>query len=148
MTQVSRFRLREDIQKRINELLAEVLLGIKDKSELELFLEDFLSPIEKTVLSKRLAIAILLAKGNDYANIARVLKVTPTTISKMSLHMKYGNGAIAKITEKVLNKDSKNIILQELASIFDVPIKGLPLSNYYKKKKERENKIYRLKKEL
>lgn len=148
MTQVSRFRLRENIQERINELLAEVLLGIKVKTELKSFLEDFLSPIEKTVLSKRLAIAILLAKGNDYANIARVLKVTPTTISKMSLHMKYGNGAIVKITEKILNKDSKNIVLQEIASVFDVPIKGMPISAYYKKKKERSDKIYRLKKEL
>lgn len=148
MTQVSRFRLKEDIQERVNELLAEVFLGIKDKSELKSFLDDFLSPTEKTVLSKRLAIAILLAKGNDYANIARVLKVTPTTISKVSLHMKYGNGSIVKITEKVLNKDSKNIILQELASIFDVPIKGMPISAYYKKNRERENKIYRLKKEF
>lgn len=148
MTQVSRFKLREDIQERINELLAEVLLGIKNKFELKLFLDDFFSPIEKTVFSKRLAIAILLAKENDYANIARVLKVTPTTISKMSLHMKYGNGAMNKITEKILNKDSRNVILQDLASIFDVPIKDMPISTYYKKKKERENKIYRLKKEL
>lgn len=148
MTQVSRFKLRTDIQDRINELLAEVLLGIKNKPDLKLFLDDFLSPIEKTVLSKRLAIAILLAKGNDYSNISRVLKVTPTTISKMSLRMKYGNGSMIKVTEKVLNKDAKNVVLQELASIFDVPIKGLPMSEYHKKVQKRSQNIARLKKEI
>ena len=44
------------------------------------FLEDFFSPTERTVMAKRLAIAVLIAKGNDYRTIAQILKVTPITI--------------------------------------------------------------------
>lgn len=148
MTQLSKYKLKPEVDKRINDILSSVFLGLKTKNELNNFLDDFLSPIEKTVLAKRLAIAVLIAKGNDYRSIGEILKVTPNTISKMSLHMKYGNGSIKKVTDKILTGDAGRIIIQELASFFDVPTKGLPISDYYKKKHDRAEKIYKLKHEI
>ncbi|KKR86596.1 MAG: hypothetical protein UU32_C0013G0007 [Candidatus Woesebacteria bacterium GW2011_GWB1_41_10] len=148
MTQVSRFKLKPEVEERIFDLLSDSLIRFKNKKELNDFLDDFLSPIEKTVLAKRLAIAVLIAKGNDYLDIGRILKVTPTTIAKMSLHMKYGNGAVKKVAERIVSSDNAKIILQDLAGIFDVPIKGQPLSEYSKKVAERDRKIYRLQKEI
>lgn len=148
VTQVSRFKLRPEVEKRIYSLLVDNLVGFRDKEEFNSFLDDFLSPIEKTILAKRLAIAVLIAKGNDYQNIREILKVTPGTISKMSLHMKYGNGAVRRAAERVLLADSNKALLQELASVFDVPTKGLPLSGYHAKVTKREQKIYSLQKEL
>jgi len=148
VTQVSRFKLKPEVEERIFDLLSDSLIRFKNKKELNDFLDDFLSPIEKTVLAKRLAIAVLIAKGNDYLDIGRILKVTPTTIAKMSLHMKYGNGAVKKVAERIVSSDNAKIILQDLAGIFDVPIKSLPLSEYSKKVAERDRKIYRLQKEI
>lgn len=148
MPQLSKFRLKPEVEKRINELLSTVLIKIKNKDELNNFIDDFLSPIEKTVLAKRLAIAVLIAKGNDYSEIYEVLKVTPGTISKVSLKMKYGNGAIKKVANKIVNSDINKAMLQELASVFDVPIKGLPISEYHRKVQKRTQNIKRLEKEI
>ncbi len=148
MTQVSKLRLRVDIEKRIYDLLDEVITGIKNKNDFSGFLDEFLSPIEKTVLAKRLAIAVLLAKGNEYSEIRQILRVTPITISKVSLRMKYGSGFLKKIAERVANSDDNKALIQELVGIFDVPIKGVPRSEYHKKVHGRNEKIYRLKREL
>ena len=148
MTQVSKYRLRIDIVKRIYELLSNSLAKIKDKNEVNNFLDDFFSPTEKTVIAKRLAIAVLLSKGNDYQEIRQILKVTPVTISKMSLRMKYGNGSVKKIADKIAISDDNKALLQELASVFDVPTKGLPISDYYNKVQKRSRNIQRLKKEI
>lgn len=148
MTQVSQIKLRPDVEERIYKLLVEVLIRFKDKKDLSSFLDDFISPTEKTVLAKRLAIAALIAKGNDYSRIRQILRVTPSTIAKMSLHMQYGNGSVKKVANKIASSDSGKALLQELLGIFDLPAKGLPISDYHKKVQKREKKIYKLKKEL
>jgi uncharacterized protein YerC len=148
MTQVSKYKLREDVETRIYDLLSSVLVKIKNKNEVNGFLADFFSPTEKTVMAKRLAIAVLIAKGNDYRTIAQILKVTPITISKMSLRMKHGNGSVKKIAEQIANSDDNKALLEELLSAFDTPTKGLPISEYHKKIQRRSQKIRRLKKEL
>lgn len=148
MTQVSKFMLRPVVEKRIKDLLIEVIAGMRDRTQIDNFINDFMSPTERTVLFKRLAIAVLLAKGNDYQSISRMLRVTPVTISKMSFRIKYGNGSVKKVSEKILSKDAGKAIIQELASIFDVPMKGLPISEYHRKIKTRKKIIRRLKKEL
>jgi len=148
MTQVSQIKLRPEIEERIYKLLVEVLAGIRNTSDFTNFLDDFISPTEKTVLAKRLAIAVLIAKGNDYDRIRQVLRVTPSTIAKMSFHMQYGNGSIRKTIDKIAISDSSKALLQELLSIFDLPTKGLPISEYHKKNKKRNIKIQSLKYEL
>lgn len=148
MTQVSKYKLRIDVEKRIYELLSNSLAKIKDRDEVNNFLDDFFSPTEKTVFAKRLAIAVLLSKGNDYQEIRQILRVTPVTISKMSLRMKYGNGTVKKIANKIAISDDNKALLQELESFFDVPTKGLPISEYYKKTYKRSQAIKRLKKGL
>jgi len=148
VTQVSKYKLRVEVEQRIYELLSDSLAKIKDKGEMNNFLDDFFSPTEKTVMAKRLAIAVLLSKGNDYQEIRQILRVTPVTISKMNLRMKYGNGSVKKIADKIAISDDNKALLQELASVFDVPTKGLPISDYHYKVRERSQKINRLKKEI
>lgn len=148
MTQVSRFRLRPDVWNRIFDLFIEALVNIKDKKDLDKFLEDFLSPTEKIMLAKRFAITVLLAKGNDYQSIKNLLRVTPTTIAKMNLQMKYKGEGLRPVVEKILAKDAAKIVWQEIQSLLDVPTKGLPLGEYRKKKSKREKRIYKLRKEI
>lgn len=148
MTQVSKYKLRLNLEERIYELLSNTLAGIKNSTDFKIFLNDFLSPTERTVLAKRLAIAALIEKGNDYRQICQILRVTPTTISKVAFRMKYGNGSIKKISENIAVLDDNKALLEELGSIFDLPVKGLPISEYTKKVQKRSQVINRLKKEL
>lgn len=148
MTQVSRFKLRPDVWERIFSLFTESLIGIKDKKRFNSFLEDFLSPTERIMLAKRFAIAVLLAKGNEYQDIKNLLRVTPTTISKMSLQLKYKGAGLKPIVENALNRDATKLIWQEIQSLLDMPSKGLPLSEYRKKVSDRGKKLYKLGKEI
>ncbi len=143
---VSRFKLRPEVWDRIFNLFSESLLSIKNKEKFDIFLNDFLSPTEKIMLAKRFALAVLLAKGNSYEEIKRILHVTTATIAKMNLHIKYGEKGTNEVVGNVLKRDSARIIWEEIQSMFNIPIKGLPLSEYHKKVFQRNKNISRFKK--
>jgi uncharacterized protein YerC len=148
MTMVSKYKLRPEVWDRIFNLFSESLLSIKDKNKFDLFLNDFLSPTEKIMLAKRFAMAVLLAKGNNYEEIKRILHVASATIAKMNIHIKYTEKGINETIQNVLKKDNTKAIWEEIQSIFDIPIKGLPLSEYHKKVAKRNKNIFRLEKEI
>lgn len=66
MTQVSKYPVHRDVEKRMFEIFKTTISNLKHSEEIEDFLEDFLSPVEKIMLAKRLAIAVLLAKNYTY----------------------------------------------------------------------------------
>ena len=59
---------------------------------MQLFLQDILSPTEKIMIAKRLAIASLLSKNYDYEAIKNLLKVSQGTIAKVALTLKFNKG--------------------------------------------------------
>lgn len=148
MTMVSRYKLRPEVWDRIFNLFSESLLSIKNKNKFDLFLNDFLSPTEKIMLAKRFATAVLLAKGNNYEEIKRILHVTSATIAKMNIHIKYTEKGINETVQNVLRKDNTKAIWEEIQGLFDVPIKGLPLSEYNRKITKRQKDISRLEKSV
>ncbi len=148
MTQVSKIRLRPEVDQRIYDLLENTLIKFRNKKEIINFLNDFLSPIEKTILAKRLAIAVLLEKGNIYENISNILRVTPNTINKMSLKIKYGNGAVKKVAENIANSDLGMALIEEILGIFSQKKRTLTGEVYRKPILERDRKIKRFIKKI
>ncbi|MCX6704964.1 MAG: Trp family transcriptional regulator, partial [Candidatus Woesebacteria bacterium] len=136
------------VWERIFDLFGESILSIKNRKELNGFLEDFLSPTERIMLAKRFAITVLLSKGRDYRSISTLLRVTPSTIAKMNLLMKYSGTGLIPVVERILKRDTTKIIWEEIKSLLDVPIKGLPLSEFEKKKIKRSQKIRKLRTEI
>lgn len=148
MTQVSRIGLRPDIWERIFNLFSESLLSIRRKDSLNDFLEDFLTPTERIMLAKRFAIPVLLAKGNDYLSIRRLLRVTPSTIARMNLLVKYSGKGLSPVVINVLKRDATRIIWEEIQDVLDHPTKGLPKGYCEGRKVRRRQKIYSLRKEI
>lgn len=148
MTKVSRLPLREDIWSRIFDLFLRTTIGIKDKKKLQAFINDLYSPTEKIMLSKRLACAVMLAKGNDYQAIKRTLRITDSTIAKMSVLVKYKNGGLRHVVEEIGKKDALRIIWEEISSLMDIPSKGKNWSSLGRQKYKREIKITELKGEF
>lgn len=148
MTQVSKFKIRNDVWERIFDLFGESLLSVNNKKELDGFLEDFLSPTERIMLAKRFAITVLLAKGNNYQSIRSLLRVTPSTIAKMNLQMKYGGKGLIPIINKILKKDTTRLIWEEIQSLLDLPRKGLTLGKLEKVKSQRSQRIRKLRTEI
>lgn len=69
MTKISRFPLRDDVWERIFSLFIGTLADLKDKPKLASFVNDFFSPTERVMFAKRLATAVLVAKGHSYDSI-------------------------------------------------------------------------------
>lgn len=141
MAQISRYPIHRDVEKRIEEIFQKSISSLKAPEDIEDFLKDFLSPVEKIMLSKRLSIAVLLAKGYTYSSIKKILRVTNSTIANVSLSLKYSGKGYKKIVQKILSEEKKDEFWQK---INDVLIK-IPTSkgndwSYQQKKYEEEKR--------
>ena len=149
MTKVSRLPLRSDVWDRILNLFVGTLADQKDKKKLSRFIDDFFSPTEKIMFAKRLAAAVLVAKKHDYASIRRILRVSPPTIAKLSLKIKYGGEGLKPVIEDIFKRESSQIIWKEIESLFDVPTKGnLKSPARFIRNLKREQRISELKSEF
>lgn len=122
MTQVSRKYLPKDTQQKLFELFFQALANIKNPQDIEKFLFSLLSPTEKTMLAKRLGIALLLAKGYNYETIKGVLKVSQETIARVNGVLNYRSEGYEIVVRKAIRDEQlgeflKDIV-KEVASTF------------------------------
>ncbi len=117
MTQVSKYPIHKKVEERMFEIFKSTISSLKSNEDIEDFLEDFLSPVEKIMLSKRLAIAVLLAKGHNYPVIAEILRVTPSTIASVSLRLKYAGKGYKKAVGKILSQEKANQFWQKIEDV-------------------------------
>jgi Trp operon repressor len=82
MAQISRKPLRKEIYEQVFELLIRIFTDSYSRKDAANLLDDLLSPTEKIVLAKRLAIALLLAKDYGYEEIKEILHVSMPTIAE------------------------------------------------------------------
>ena len=106
MPQVSRHPLNKDTYKKIYNIFLESFSSNQTKKDLDVFLEELLTPTEKIMLSKRLLIAYLLEKKFNYREISSILHVSTSTVNRVDAS--YRNSKQIKIVLKKLLK-KKNI---------------------------------------
>jgi len=140
--------LRPEVWEKIFNLFSDTFLKIKDKRKLDNFFDNFFSPTEKIMLAKRLAIAVLLAKGNDYGTIRNTIRVTSGTISKVSLLMKTNNSGLKSSVEEILSRDFGKAFWEEIVNLLDTPHKGGNWSELGMRKFQRKIKIDNLRSKL
>lgn len=145
MSQVSKFPIHKDVEKRMFEIFKSSISGLKNSEDIDDFLEDFLSPSEKIMLAKRLAIAVLLAKGHVYPSIAKILRVTPTTISTISLRLKYSGRGYKRIVNKILSSEKKEEFWDKVEDMLSNIPKSKGSSWVYQKNKIRKERAKRRK---
>ncbi len=105
MAQVSKRYLQKEVEERILDLFWMSLAMLSTKEKVAMFLDDLLSPTEKLMLSKRLAIAFLLIKGHDYPSINNRLKVSDTTIWNVKMSLTYRGKGYKMAIEQIMNKE-------------------------------------------
>ncbi len=93
------------VEKRMYEIFVDTIRELRNPDEIEIFLSEFLSPVEKIMLAKRIAIAVLLAKGYDYDAIKKILRVTPSTIAGISIALKYSQRGYKRAVDKILHSE-------------------------------------------
>lgn len=145
MAQISKYPVSKEVSDRMFEIFQNTISSLSKKEDIEEFLGELLSPIEKIMLAKRLSIAVLLAKGYSYPSICGILKVTPRTIASVSLSLKYRGRGYQKAVERILSDERMNEFWEKIEDFLG----GLPPTKgsfiYWRDKYERE-KVKRKKK--
>lgn len=82
MTRISRLPVEDKVLEKLYSLMFAVVGSMDEEEEFAQIINELLSPTEKIMVAKRVAIIYLLMKKIDYFNISNVLKVSSTTIAK------------------------------------------------------------------
>lgn len=129
MTQVSKRFLQKEAEERILDLFW-TSLSSASKEQIALFLDDLLTPTEKIMLAKRLAIAFMLLKNYDYETINERLKVSDPTIWNVRTSLAYKGKGYKMIIEKIMSKERWEKFWGELDLFFTQIIPPRPGTNW------------------
>ena len=145
MAQVSKYPLKKEVKERIEELLWEVIGSLKSKQETEKFFRDLLSPTEEIMLSKRLAIALMLLKKYDYRTISDILKVSTGTVGKISLWLKHEGEGYRRVLEKIIAKEKWEELWEKIDEGISriLPPKGKDWKIFYSERAKAKVKSHR-----
>ena len=127
MIRISRFKLDNRAYQKLFDLTFEVIGQKHNKEDFNKILFDLLSPSERIMFAKRIAIIYLLMKDIDYQIICSVLKVSNGTVSKFRLIKEKSIGIIPAI-EKILKDEKISLFFLELLNILIPP--GTPHTNW------------------
>jgi len=101
MPHVSGRKLKKEQFEKIYEKLVLIFNNAGKNKKSKLILEEFLTPTEKIMLSKRLAIIFMLNEKVSIHHISETLKVSPSTVDRISLKHQFGEYKdISDLTKK------------------------------------------------
>jgi uncharacterized protein YerC len=119
MPHVSRIKLDKKVEEKLINTLDLTLIKLTKEEEMKGFLTSLLTPTERLMLAKRLAMVILLKRGMSESKIRNTLKVTRATVDRMQLYLEVrGEGydpVLSKLENEEIVKELK-IILEKLAN--------------------------------
>lgn len=139
MPPVSRRKLAEGMHDHLVDILVQVLSSTNQTKSGLLFVNQFLSSCELTMLAKRLGVALLLKRGYSYNLIMDYLKVSKGTVAKVA-EIVHTNDEESQLA---INKIIANKKIDEVLSKFDyylsrlLPPKGGDWRNWRKNLEDR-----------
>lgn len=119
MTQVSKRVLQKEVEDRILDLFWTSLSMLSTKQKVAYFLDDLLTPTEKLMIGKRLAIAFMLLKGYDYPAINNRLKVSDSTIWTIKVALTHRGKGYRMAIEQIMSKEKWERFWEDLDNFFE-----------------------------
>ena len=140
MTRISQYPINSNLSTKLFDLFFEVVGKKNNSEEFKNTIIDLLSPTERIMIAKRIAIIYLLLKKVDYITIADVLKVSSSTIGKFQLIIENSVGIVPTF-KKLLRNERISQFLEEIYLAFRGPgVPGVNWSSAWKQKLELERK--------
>ena len=90
-------------------LVVDSFYKVKNKKNLNIFIEDLFSQEETLDLAQRLKIAKLILDGKTYEEIAAEIPVSTSTISKIGQVIKFGKGGFTLLQNTTKAQKSKEV---------------------------------------
>lgn len=146
MAKISKRIIDKNLENYIFEVFIKTLAQTNNPDDVKDLIEDLLSPSEKIMLIKRLAIAVLLSKGYTYDQIDNTLKVSRPTIMTVSFWLKNGKSGYKKAVQKILNSQKKQALIDNIEDILlQVTLSKRHESLAFKKKQKRGKELFKKK---
>lgn len=142
MTRISKRKLSDEALLKIYNLFFEIVHRSRNREHFLEILGDILSPTEKIMIAKRVAILFLLLKEIEQRTIARVLKVSTATTSKFANLFFNKDSKTMQILRQLISQEKTMDFLEDIfMSIFNQP--GIKIGHWkmywdYERKKERK----------
>lgn len=116
MSQVSKHFMNPKVSEKVYGIFINSIKNTGSRQDVINFLDDLLSPAEKTMLAKRVAIAFMLLEDKyTYYEISKTLKISFGTIAKVhSIFALKGGGYRKIIGNLVLKKSIRNSLSEFL----------------------------------
>ena len=114
----SKHFMNSDIARKVSNILNKSINIASSKGELDNFLDDLLSPAEKSMLAKRIAIAYMIMEDKySYEDIIKTLKVSDGTVAKVNSVLTLKGKGYKQIVGKMLTKKIIKGILSEFLDL-------------------------------
>ena len=148
MAKVSKRILNKNLEEHLFTVFIESIINLRNKEDVKNFIADILSPVEKIMLTKRLAIAILLFKNYTYEEIDEKLKVSKSTIMNVSNALKSGKNGYKKVVEEIIKKQKREKLFLNIDEILLQlsPPKRVGTGGFERKREKGKNIYLRRKK--
>ena len=121
MPHVSKKKLKKKIFIKIGEQLSDTIAKANSARELRWVFKELITPTERIMLAKRLAIMLMLEKGYSFNIIQRTLKVTPQTIVRFWKITK--QSSYKPVIKEISANKTKSSFWQELEELI---LLGMP----------------------
>jgi uncharacterized protein YerC len=117
MPRASRREIDKEMQDELRDNFAYLISALHRSKEIENFLEDFLTHEEKTMLSKRLMLHLMLENGYKSSEIEAVLGVSHETIRVHKEIWSRGGEAYRKMIRKIAKREKTKEFWQKVEKI-------------------------------
>src|SRR3989344_1715740 len=119
MPHISKQRIQIDVYRQIQKQLIRVLSDLSRDESKNVFVSELLTYTERIMLAKRLAVLLMLKRGNTMYEIAQKLKVSSSTVARLENAM--DRGKFKSLLSQV-KKGNIEKFLEELITFIAIPL--------------------------
>jgi uncharacterized protein YerC len=114
MTQISKRKVKQEVLDEMTQIFLTSLSQVRNEDDAIHFIEDLLTPTERIMLAKRVAIAIMIKKGYEHETIRSILKVSRSTVSAVNGKMLLGGKGYNQILDKIIKSEKMEAVLTKI----------------------------------
>ena len=119
MPRASRNPISKTLSRDLEESFSDLISSLQKSNDIKLFLKDFLTKEEKTMLFKRLMLHLMLEKGYKSSEIQTTLEVRYETIRVHKNNWERGDEVYKSVLRKIASKQKARLIFKRIEGMFD-----------------------------
>ena len=116
MVHISKKQLNKRSVNRIHEIFFEMILKNASKNEMEKFVSEIFTLTERVMFTKRAAAMYLIIKGLSQRDIAEILHISSSTVSRYSVIIDNSNGKVKNTVLKMIKRENIEQHLDDIVS--------------------------------